>query len=173
MKLLFLLPYFFTFIQGSEIKWNESTPLIWEDFSGNIDSESEFDAWTWSGFKYSYTWEIVDGGPAVECTAYGFFDPSQSWVKKKKKSTELLKHEQQHFNISELHSRYFEERIASHTFSYEVEQEIDSIYKVTFQELLDAQIEYDSETEHYKNKEEQLSWENWIKSELERLKEFE
>ncbi len=44
MKLLFLLPYFFTFIQGAEIKWNESTPLIWEDFLGNIDLESEFDA---------------------------------------------------------------------------------------------------------------------------------
>lgn len=54
-----------------------------------------------------------------------------------------------------------------------MEQEIDSIYKITFQELLDTQIKYDAKTEHYKNKDEQLRWENWIKSELERLKEFE
>lgn len=173
MKILFLLPYFIYISNSTEIKWNESTPLVWGDFSGEIDSASEFHAWTWSGFKYSYTWDIADGGPIVECTAYGFFDPAQSWVKKKKKSDELLKHEQGHFNISELYSRIFEERISLHNFSYEVEQDIDTIYKATFQELLDMQIKYDLETEHYKNKEEQLRWENWIKSELKRLKEFE
>lgn len=173
MKLLFLLPYFITFVQGTEIKWNESAPLVWEDFSGTVDTASEFHAWTWSGFKYSYTWEIADGGPIVECSAYGFFDPAQSWVKTKKESDELLKHEQGHFNISELYSRYFEERINAFTFSYEAEHEIDSIYNITFQELLDMQVKYDLETEHYKNKEEQLRWENWIKAELKRLKEFE
>lgn len=173
MKLLFLLPYFFSFAENSEIKWNESTLLIWENFSGEIDSESEFDAWTWSGFKYSYAWEITDGGPLVECSAFGYFDPTLSWVKKKKKTDILLKHEQVHFDISELHGRYFEERMNSFTFSNEVEQEVDSIYNVTYQELLDMQVKYDTETDHHKNKEEQLRWENWIKSELMRLKEFE
>jgi len=173
MKLFFLLPYFIYFSNSTEITWNESSPLVWEDFSGEIDSSSEFDAWTWSGFKYSYNWKRMDGTIIVNCTAYAFFDPTQSWIKKKKKSDELLKHEQGHFDISELHSRYFEERIASHTFSYEVEQEIDSIYKVTFQELLDTQIKYDTESEHYRNKEEQKRWEEFIISELDRLKKYE
>ena len=173
MKFFFLLPLFYFYFQSNEIKWTKSNPLTWENFSGEIDTSSQFEAWTWSGFRYTYSWKRMDVTIFVDCTAYAFFDPAQSWIKKLKKSDELLKHEQVHFDISELFSRYFEERIAMHDFSNQVEHEIDSIYNVTFQELLDAQVKYDTDTEHYRNKEEQKRWEEFVHSELVRLKEFE
>lgn len=173
MKILFLLPYLIYLSNVTEVKWNESTPLTWSNFSADIDSESEYDAWTFSGFNYTYTWKRMDGAISVECSAFGYFDPTLSWVKKNKQSDELLKHEQLHFDISELYSRYFEQRMKAFRFSNDVASEVDSIYTVTFDELLNTQIKYDEETNHYHNKTEQNRWEKFVKMELEKLKEFE
>jgi len=169
---LFLAPLLFASSVNTEVKWNENQLLTWSDFSGKIDSSSEYDAWTWSGFNYSYTWDVADGGPIVECEAYAFFDPSQSWVKKNKQSEELLRHEQVHFNISELHARYFKEKVDVYQFTMEVETEMEVIYNTTFEDLLAMQIQYDEETDHCKKKEEQVRWINFVNDELKRLVEY-
>lgn len=170
-SLLLLVPFILSSSAVTEIKWNAAQQLTWADFSGKIDTSSEYDAWTWSGFNYNYTWEVADGGPIVECDAYAFFDPTQSWVKKNKMSDELLRHEQVHFNISEMHARIFKEKVDLYPFSMEVESEIELIYNTTFEALLAMQIQYDEETDHCKIKDEQLRWTNFINDELKRLEE--
>lgn len=168
--LLLLVPFILSSSAVTEIKWDATQPLKWSDFSGKIDASSEYDAWTWSGFNYTYTWEVADGGPMVECDAYAFFDPAQSWVKKNKMSDELLRHEQVHFNISELHARLFLEKVDSYIFTMEVDAEIEEIYNSTFEALLEMQSQYDEETDHCKNKEEQERWTNYIDASLEDIK---
>lgn len=168
--LLLLVPFILSSSAVTEIKWNATQPLKWSDFSGKIDAASEYDAWTWSGFNYTYTWEVADGGPIVECDVYAFFDPAQSWVKKDKMSDELLRHEQVHFNISELHARLFKEKVDSYPFSMEVESEIQQFYDMTFERLLDMQMQYDDETDHGKIKDEQERWAGYVDAALE---EFE
>ncbi|MBI3133697.1 MAG: DUF922 domain-containing protein [Bacteroidetes bacterium] len=177
MKFLHLSPLFFVLLllsfQSDKstdiVEWNSQTPLRWHDFSGNIDEQSPYDAWTFSGFNYTYTWNYNGDEIVVAADAYAFFDPAQSWVKTGKMTPELLAHEQLHFDISEMHARYFKDRIAGFEFTENVEAEVDSIYEVTFAALLETQLVYDEETEHHKNKEGQLRWHQRVHNELNRF----
>jgi len=170
--LFLLLPFLLSASETTEIRWSSSTPLTWADFTGVIDETSERDAWTFSGFKYEYDWSEVDGKITWSMRAHSFFDRSKSWVKKNKKDAYLLAHEQLHFNISELHCRYFKKRVANTTFTSNIDAELKAIYDEEFQKLLDAQIEYDEASDHYENEEGQLTWVEFVTEELSKLDKY-
>lgn len=151
------------------IYWTSGTPLQWSDFSGVVDSTSEFDAWTYSGITYEYTWQTADEQIILESSCESFFDPAQSWVKREKISDELLAHEQLHFDLSELYSRYLQATLSTFTFTDRVDAEVDSIYEAHLNALLAAQIQYDQETDHFNNIRQQAMWTQKVKSELKRL----
>lgn len=170
MLVFFLLSFQFEDVEGVDyIKWDASRPLTWKDFSGKIDAKSSFDAWTYSGMSYTYSWYYQGENVKVDCEIYSYFEPGQSWVKKGKMSDELLAHEQIHFDIAELHARYFEEKIELFSFTKNAGAEVDSIYEVTFNEMLAMQIKYDEESEHYRNAEGQIKWNDFVHDELKRL----
>ena len=148
------------------LPWQAERPLTWSDFSGTVDPESPYDAWTYSGFNYTYTWASDGSQVDVVTTAYAFFDPAQSWVKVSEQTPELLAHEQVHFDISELYMRRFLKAVSSFSFTERVDAEVDSIYQSWMQALLAAQIEYDEATEHHQNREAQARWSKRIASEL-------
>lgn len=171
---LFTALTFFSF-KGEEktaagiIEWNPQRALAWTDFSGKPDPKSSFDAWTYAGLNYSYSWYYSGNEIKVDLETYAYFDPAQSWVKKGKMSADLLEHEQIHFDIAELHVRYFKETVHSFQFTKNIESEIDSLYDSIFERMLAMQIKYDAETDHYKNKEGQTKWAQFMKEELQRL----
>jgi hypothetical protein len=154
------------------LEWSIERPLTWADFEAKPDSKSSFDAWTYSGISYVYSWYYQDDNIRPDLNAWSYFDPKQSWIKKGKMTPELLAHEQQHFNIAELHCRYFEERVDKFTYTLNVEAEIDSIYGVVFEEMLAMQITYDEETDHFRNLEGQNKWNEFISDELKRLEKY-
>lgn len=158
--------------ESTTLKWNSERTLTWKDFSGKIDTESSFDAWTYSGISYVYSWYYQDDAIRADLNAWAYFDTEQSWIKKGKMTPELLAHEQLHFNIAELHCRHFEERVDKFTYTLNVESEIDSIYNVAFEEMLAMQIQYDLETDHFKNVEGQKKWNQFVSDELKRLEEY-
>ena len=158
----------------NELTWSEDRPLIWSDFTGDADRSSSFDAWTYAGINYVYTWFYDDNNQIrADINAWAYFDHSQSWVKRSAVSKELLEHEQLHFDIAELHCRYFLEASLNYTHTENVEAEIDSIYTVYFEKMLSAQIDYDMATDHFRNKEEQMKWNQHVHSELNRLIEYD
>jgi len=154
---------------ADRIIWSADRPLQWTDFTGAIDSKSSYDAWTYSGMSYTYTWNYSGDDINVEVNIDSWFEKDQSWVKKSKMSPALLAHEQLHFDIAELHSRYLEEAINNFEYTENVEAEVDSIYNAIFNQLLAAQIKYDEESEHYQNKSGQLKWNTFVRDELKRL----
>ena len=170
--LLLLLPLAIVQSENNELRWNSGTPLTWDNFSGAVDLASEHDAWTFAGFRYEYNWSEVDGGITWTMRAHSFFDPAQSWVKKNRKSSDLLAHEQLHFNIAELHCRYFKEKCANYAFTSNMDAEIVAIYDEVFAALLQAQIDYDAESEHYENKDGQAVWNEFVAEELARLDKY-
>jgi hypothetical protein len=182
MKAKYLLPFvviFFLFsfqldeeVEDIGIIWRSERPLTWKDFSGKVDSESPYDAWTYSGIWYVYSWYYDNNTIRPDLNAMAYFDPEQSWIKKGKMTPELLAHEQQHFNISELHCRYFQERVDKCTYTLNVEAEIDSIYAVVHEAMLAMHIKYDEETDHFRNLEGQKKWNQFISDELKRLQEY-
>jgi hypothetical protein len=177
MKLIRFIPFLFVGLlsfQSDEatdtlVEWDSERPLTWKDFSGEIDRQSPYDAWTYSGINYVYSWFYEGDAIKVDLDAYAFFDPAQSWIKKGEESAELLQHEQLHFDLSELHSRYFEVAVRDFAFTENVEAELDSLYTVYLNKLLATQIQYDEETKHFQDKKEQARWHQFVADELKQL----
>lgn len=184
MKIFRLLPILFLFpllgFQTDEVekdatvKWSADRPLTWKDFTGEIDTKKEYDAWTYAGINYVFSWEEEGEEIKLDLNAWAYFDPAQSWVKKArlsdgqgKQSAELLAHEQIHFDIAQLHCLYFIEAANKMQYSANIEKELQNIFTIYYTDLLAMQIQYDDETDHFKNKVAQKEWAENIKKEIE------
>lgn len=150
----------------TEIPWKSSNQLKWSDFKREPVKSSEYFAVTNSGIKYSWSSSFDGTSYAFSFEVNSYFNPNESWVKKGKKTDELLNHEQLHFNISELHARSLRSKLNNFEFTDDFKTEIDSIYNLVRKEENDAQELYDNETNHSLNKEEQKRWNKLIKAEL-------
>jgi len=83
----------------NEIQWNADQPLIWDDFAGSQSANAKFAALTSSNIHYDFE----EGTDSLKINVYCYFDKKKSKVKKRDRGNELLlRHEQYHFNISEL-----------------------------------------------------------------------
>ena len=114
----------------TEIPWKSSNQLKWSDFKREPVKSSEYFAVTNSGIKYSWSSSFDGTSYAFSFEVNSYFNPNESWVKKGKKTDELLNHEQLHFNISELHARSLRSKLNNFEFTDDFKTEIDSIYNL-------------------------------------------
>ena len=85
------------------IAWNASRKLSWADFKAQPDPNSDAVALTASGITFSYSLKtsernVVDFSTTVKAHFY----PEKSWYLTNKASAYILRHEQLHFDITEL-----------------------------------------------------------------------
>ncbi|MEY3443690.1 MAG: hypothetical protein RLZZ519_1971 [Bacteroidota bacterium] len=150
------------------IVWDATRKLTWEDFAGPADMETSSKAYTWS--KISMGWDCEDG--VFKLTAVAKFDKNRSW-KKDILTPALLMHEQLHFDITELYARKMRAHFAALPKACDLST--DEV-KAQAQQILDAwnarQLQYDEETRHSKEKEEQIRWELLIAKELKTLSKY-
>jgi hypothetical protein len=182
MKTKYLLPFvsiFFLFsfefenkLYASDIDWSTDRPLTWEDFQGEVFRKSRYKAYSVSSISYKFTWHEQEDEIKVDLNAKAYFSTFLSWSKKRKRTPELLAHEQLNFDITELHCRYFKERVNKFKYTQNVKAEVDSIYKVVYSEMLNMHIKYADETALSKNQEEEKKWNQFISDELKRLEEY-
>jgi len=157
----------------NEIVYSSNRPLTWTDFKGKPDDSSPHEAWTWSGISYSYSWTMSERGTVfLDYSVYAYFDMNQSWIKKGKQTDELLRHEQVHFDITELHARYFRAKLVDFEFTKNADAEVDSIYKTIDQSKANMVVQYDKETEHSRNKSKQNRWGSFVKGELDKFADY-
>lgn len=164
--LLFLLPFFPSEGNKEKIPWTETKQLTWDDFRGTPPSGANFVASTNSGMSFSFSYSEKNGKRTIKHSVICHFYPEQSWFKPDKVSEYILKHEQTHFDISELHARILRKRIAETEFSKDSKKEIEAVYQKTEQERQNLQDQYDLETDHSKNKEEEYRWRQKIANQL-------
>ena len=69
-------------------------------------------------------------------------------------------------DIAQLHCLYFIETAEASTYTVEIENELGKIFNIYYADLLAMQIQYDLETEHFKNKTAQKEWTEKIKKEI-------
>lgn len=102
-----------------------------------------------------------------------FFLKSKSFLKDS--SIYIMRHEQLHFNISELNARRLRQRIIARDFAKvkNIRQEIQRMYDKTAAETQRDQDKYDRETENGLNAVKQKMWSDTIAKQLEELKQFE
>jgi len=147
-----------------EIRWNAEKKLCWEDFKGNPDRESSKDALTESGINFSWTCDRR----GFKAEVFAIFVPSKSWVRTP--TQRLLRHEQTHFDITEIHARRIRKYFGDMRNPCWMGKEgINAAAKRMIQESYAMQRAYDSETKHSLREQEQVRWELMVKAELENL----
>jgi len=170
-----LLVYVLLFwnILSENIPWQADRTLSWSDFKGDLSLSRSFPeenvALTSSGIYYKFGFD----GYKTYYKVFAFFNPKQSWVKPKKADKNHLKHEQVHFDITELYARKIRKTLSENTFQKHDNKKFENIVKTNISAMEEMQKLYDSETEHSINAEAQKQWNIKIKTELEKLKNYE
>lgn len=151
------------------IRHDLNQAITWNDFKGRVDRSSKFAANTSSGFNYNAS--MV--GDSMRIIIPTIFHPRESWVKKKQKSPYLLKHEQLHFDITELYVRKMRRDILSQKYTLKkFNKTVSKIIKKYSRESTSFQDSYDKETKHSLNKEQQKRWNAIVEDGLKELNDY-
>ena len=141
--------------------------LTWVDFSGPIDSTSTYSATTYWRITYSYRVLSIQGSLVTIDLQVSTLVDGKSWVAPNKRTDELLKHEQGHFDIARIHALKFKKEILSTLLVKDTYQEtIKAVFQLYLVDARRMGLEYDEQTNHSRNRVEQAKWnqklENWL-----------
>ena len=161
----------------NQIPWNSNDSLEWSDFQGAVPQNSQYAAETGYVFGYkdlSWRQYFAEDGCVFVITSVqvdAYVNRDKSWVKDGSQSFELLMHEQGHANI--LHVKALELGKAlwglvgiPHScpdndpdkVDAEVKRMVDAIYNPISDSHEQMQDEYDSDTDHGVDSDEQRRW---------------
>ena len=152
-------------IYENEIEWCADRKLTWADFKAPPDTASHPNtlAMTFAGFGYESGVNLFKNGKLfIKCTFY----TRKSWVLPDAKTDYVLRHEQIHFDITEIYSRKLRKALTDFNITAENAQEAEQIFEKTFNDLEKRQERYDDETKRGSKTETQEFWEATVKIEL-------
>lgn len=146
-------------------------PLQWSDFKGTPDYSSPYFAYTVWKTNHKYTAVRFSGDTALingfEMTL--MLDSTKSWLKKDKKSDDLLLHEQGHFDIGLLYMKEVLKEISRTQFTRaNYQSEIRNLTARIQRKYNEMTLNYDNDTNHSKNKEQQKNWTKYFNNNLSR-----
>ncbi len=141
------------------IEWQPNKTLSWDDFKGQPNGRGGFVASTSSGMSQSYV--IAGNGVLNKKETYvkAHFYPEYSWYRAKDTTALLLKHEQTHFDITEIHARILNARIQSYNFTSNSKEEVKDLYEQVEKERRAMQKAFDKETNHSIHRDIEKKWE--------------
>jgi hypothetical protein len=154
------------------IKWSDSSRLKFTDFQQNIPEmdttrylgrgrTQELEGYIYTGIQFNY--EGIDN--KITYTSVAYMEPLKSWIRNAN-DTETLKHEQAHFDITEIYSRKFKKELQ---FVKSTES-AKKLYNKIFIELKEEQKRFDKD--HKGEEGVGLEWEKKIMEKLEELKNY-
>ncbi len=155
------------------IPWRNTSKLSWSDFKAKPRNTTNAAAVTASGLSFSFS--IKQSNIRVisfTTQVYAYFYPNESWYKPEQANDHVLKHEQLHFDITELYARKFRQRISKLKISNTIRKTLKALQEIINKELDQMQQQYDRETSHSRNAEAQKKWEKYIASELNKLSKY-
>ncbi|MBP6625471.1 MAG: DUF922 domain-containing protein [Chitinophagaceae bacterium] len=145
-----------TNVSSTSLKW-DTVKLTWDDFQMLPPADkSAMSANTTSGIQCKTS--LKNHEVVITCGAY--FEKLKSWTKLH--DSVLLRHEQLHFDIAELHARYIKKELKSSIRLKGDYKKIKQILQSNIQALEQYQQLYDEETNHGLNIENQAIWEQKI-----------
>jgi hypothetical protein len=154
-------------IYETQIEWSSDRKLTWSDFKGEPDLVNFPDALalTNSGFGYESGINMFKEGKVF---VQSVFNTQQSWFLPEGKNDYVLRHEQIHFDITEIYSRKLRKELSDAKITSDNITRAKPIFDRIFNELQKRQDQYDSETQRGNEKETQENWEAIVKIELEK-----
>ncbi|WP_296313140.1 DUF922 domain-containing protein [Winogradskyella sp. UBA3174] len=149
----------------TEIVWSVNRKLTWDDFKGQPDQITYPNALalTNSGFGYESSANLFkDGKLFIQCV----FKTYESWVLPNSSTDYILRHEQIHFDITEIYSRKLRKALTDLKITAVNADKAKPVFDKIFKEFNKRQDRYDSETKRGAKKETQEFWEATVKIEL-------
>lgn len=152
-------------IYEAKIHWSEDRKLTWDDFKGEPDTLNYPNtlALTNSGFGYESGANMFKTGKVF---IQSVFNTNKSWVVPEGRNDYVLRHEQIHFDITEIYSRKLRKELADANITSKNAAKAKPIFDRIFNEMELRQIRYDQETQRGDKKETQEHWEAVVELEL-------
>ena len=159
-------------VDSNHFYWTEDAKLKWSDFHGKVEEGSNLAALATMALPYKFE---TDNESNIDFTIQVYFIKSESWAKKEEENDLLLKHQQLHFDIAELHRRKVVKKL--------INSEINSDnYRATLKQIVGRywgdeypkmQNQYDDDSNFSQNIKGQIDWMKFVNKELEKLKEYQ
>lgn len=152
-------------IYETEIVWSADRKLTWDDFKGVPDRKAFPNALavTNSGFGFETGFNAFKAGNLfVQAT----FNNYGSWVIPKGRTDYVLRHEQIHFDLTEIYSRKLRKAFADAKIKPQESARAKQIFDAIFAELNKRQEKYDNETKRGEKDSTQKYWESVVEIEL-------
>lgn len=151
--------------------WAATRPLSWRDFSATAPAGGDEGALT----AYSVFYGVRCTGEAFDFLAVAGFLPHDSWVKPdvvadRTKGDRMLRHEQTHFDLTEVFVRRLRKSFADlYQPCRRTNPELDALVSQYLQAEKAEQQRYDTETRHGLVAPAQVSWDQQVAGELTEL----
>lgn len=137
--------------------------MTWDDFQGKINPQSSGIASTWSYMDLDIISYNTDSA-VIDLAAV--FSKTKSWVAYEEKT--VLKHENGHFDITELWTRKLRKKITEMKFKpSDFKSQLRKLYFEYDDKMDKYQDKYDDETESSMDTDQQKAWEAKIQQKLE------
>jgi hypothetical protein len=151
------------------IYWSENTKLQWSDFTGEDMGRSTLTMISRAATRGAILNSTTYSADSITFTAVAAFDRLSSWVTAGYETSEILAHEQLHFDIFELFSRKLKKAIAEKApfKKLTVRDDINKIVKQALDQCSGNQTIYDREA--YKSEKAQEEWIKRISYQLKAL----
>ena len=103
----------------------------------------------------------------------GYFSSKESWVCSDQKTEDILKHEQGHFDLTEIYARMFRKQVMAATFTFKnLKDKYNKIHTEIISGWNKEQNLYDKETDHGIDSTKQHQWLKDIAKRLDELKAY-
>lgn len=158
---------------GETITWSP-TKLTWDDFKKKISGNTIEAACTvWGIYISNHPKQVSD---TFYFDVHAFFSKTLSAKNTKKESLtdNVLTHEQKHFDITEVYARMLRKDLEEAKFKNVTDfyKSVQLMYNKESSACNKEQAEYDNETKHSMNIDEQEKWNKKVAEELEKYKAY-
>lgn len=159
--------------QEEKMKWDENRLLTWKDFRGTPNKSKDFVATTNSGISLAFGSQTRNGNTTYTIEIGSYFYPDLSWYRPGNVSAYILKHEQTHFDISEIFARKLRKRIAAlDQADPNFKSKVEEIYSNNEYERSLFQSTFDLETDHSNYPDQEREWEQKVADLLKSLDDY-
>jgi hypothetical protein len=152
------------------IPWSANRPLTWADFKSKPTPADRLAALTSATIDVQAACQDFKFASTVRAV----FMPTESWVREASKATpNLLRHEQVHFDITELYARKLRQKISLAKFDCEhLQPRFKNMSNALFAEWQKEEARYDQETNHGLTTDRQRGWEIKVQNQLIQLAQY-
>lgn len=154
------------------LTWSAERRLTMADFQARAPLGNPLASSTSSNIKADAACKDYVFSSTVAAT----FDPSTSWMRNPQKASEaLLRHEQLHFDITEVYARIMRQKLqlfAARANCEKLQPAFNNTTKLVYADWDREQNRYDQETNHGLNAVRQAAWEKQTAAKLDLLKPF-